>query len=52
VIFLEVDRQSIADVKFLLDYFENKSGLKINFQKSVVIVLELQKRVVQKLLDG
>jgi hypothetical protein len=37
VIFLEADRKSIANVKFLLYYFENMSGLKINYQKSEVI---------------
>jgi hypothetical protein len=37
MIFLEADRKSIANVKFLLYCFENMSGLKINYQKSEVM---------------
>jgi hypothetical protein len=37
MIFLEADRKSIANVKFLLYCFENTSGLKINYQKSEVM---------------
>jgi hypothetical protein len=39
IIFLEVEEQSIANVKFLLYCFDNISGLKINYQKSKVIIL-------------
>jgi hypothetical protein len=43
VIFLEADRQSIANVKFLLYCFENMSGLKINYQKSEVMGIGVTK---------
>jgi hypothetical protein len=39
VICLEIDENSIANTKFLLYYFENMSGLKINYHKSEVMVL-------------
>jgi hypothetical protein len=39
IIFLEAEEQYVANVKFLLYCFENMSGLKINYQKSEVIVL-------------
>jgi hypothetical protein len=43
IIFLEVEEQSISNVKFLLYCFKNMSGLKINYQKSEVIVLGASK---------
>jgi hypothetical protein len=39
VIYLEIDEESIANTKFLLYYFENMFGLKINYHKSEVMVL-------------
>jgi hypothetical protein len=39
VIFMEMDEQTILNVKFLLYCFENMSGLKINYQKSEVCVM-------------
>jgi hypothetical protein len=39
VIFLALDDQSITHTKFLLHCFENMSGLKINYQKSGVLVI-------------
>jgi hypothetical protein len=33
IIFLKAEEQYIANVKFLLYFFENMSGLKINYQK-------------------
>jgi hypothetical protein len=39
VICLEIDEESIANTKFLLYYFENMFGLKINYHKSEVMVL-------------
>jgi hypothetical protein len=39
VICLEVDDESIANIKFLLYYFENMPGLKIDCHKSEVMVL-------------
>lgn len=50
VIFLAMEEQSILHTKFLLYCFENMSGLKVNYQKSEVIVVggmeEDQKNVV------
>jgi hypothetical protein len=37
---LEAEEQYVANVKFLLYCLENMSGLKINYQKSEVIILE------------
>jgi hypothetical protein len=39
VICLEIDEESITNTKFLLYYFENMFGLKINYHKSEVMVL-------------
>jgi hypothetical protein len=39
VIFLALEEQSILHTKFLLYCFENMSGLKLNYQKSDVIVV-------------
>jgi hypothetical protein len=39
IIFLSLGDQSIINTKFLLYYFEDMSGLKINYQKSEVLVL-------------
>jgi hypothetical protein len=39
VIFLALEEQSILHTKFLLYCFENMSGLKVNYQKSDVIVV-------------
>jgi hypothetical protein len=39
VIFLALDEQSIIFTKFLLCCFEDMSGLKINYQKSEVLVI-------------
>jgi hypothetical protein len=39
IICMEVDRASIASVKFLLYCFENMSGLKIYFHKSELVVI-------------
>ena len=53
VLFLELDDSSIATAKFLLYCFEAMSGLKINYQKSEVLVLgvdqEEQERVANLL---
>jgi hypothetical protein len=38
VIFMEMEEQTVVNVKFLLYCFENMSGLKINYQKSEVYV--------------
>jgi hypothetical protein len=38
-IFMEMEEQTVVNVKFLLYCFENMSGLKINYQKSEVYVL-------------
>jgi hypothetical protein len=54
MIFIEADRQSIANVKFLLYCFENMSGLKINYQKSEVIgigISEIECATVANLLN-
>jgi hypothetical protein len=51
IVFLNHDDQSIYNTKFLLYYFEDMSGLKINYEKSEVFVLgcfdEEQKRVAE-----
>jgi hypothetical protein len=39
IIFLEAEEQYVANVKFLLYCLENMSGLKINYQKSELIIL-------------
>jgi hypothetical protein len=39
MICLKIDEDSIANAKFLLYYFENILGLKINYHKSEVTVL-------------
>jgi hypothetical protein len=38
VIFIEINRQSIANVKFFVYCFENMSGLKISYHKSEIFV--------------
>jgi hypothetical protein len=42
IIFLEAEEQYIANVKFLLYCFENMSGLKINYQKGIILYKTLQ----------
>ena len=39
IIFLNLDEQSVITVKIILFYFEALSGLKINYQKSDVLVV-------------
>jgi hypothetical protein len=39
IIFVDVDNQSIINIKFLLYCFENMSGLKINYEKSEIFAL-------------
>jgi hypothetical protein len=39
IIFLEADDEVIVNTKFLLYYFENMSGLRINYHKSEVMVV-------------
>jgi hypothetical protein len=39
IIFLSLDEQTILNAKFLLYYFEDMSGLKINYQKNEVFVM-------------
>jgi hypothetical protein len=43
IIFLEGNRDSITHIKFLLYYFKNMSGLKINYQKSEIMVVGASK---------
>lgn len=40
ILFLNLDEESICNTKFLLCCFEAMSGLKINYQKSEIFVLE------------
>lgn len=40
ILFLDIDEESICNTKFLLYCFEALSGLKINYQKSEIFVLE------------
>jgi hypothetical protein len=51
IIFLNYDDQSIYNTRFLLYYFEDMSGLKINYEKSEIFALgcsdEEQKRVAE-----
>ena len=53
IILIQYDELGIANLKFLLMCFEDMSGLKINYHKSEVIVLnqpaEIQTRVARKL---
>jgi hypothetical protein len=39
IIFVDMDNQSIINIKFLLYCFENMSGLKINYEKSEIFAL-------------
>jgi hypothetical protein len=39
VVFINMDDQSVMNIKFILYYFENMSGLKINYDKSEIFVL-------------
>jgi hypothetical protein len=39
IIFLEADKEVIANAKFLLYYFENMFGMKLNYHKSEVVVV-------------
>jgi hypothetical protein len=47
IIFLNLDDQLIMNIKFLLYYFENMSGLKINYDKSEIFVLGYTPEVEQ-----
>jgi hypothetical protein len=49
IIFLSLDEQTILNAKFLLYCFEDMSGLKINYQKSEVLVMGGQKKIITEL---
>jgi hypothetical protein len=53
VVFVNMDDQSIMNIKFILYCFENMSGLKINYDKSEIFVLgctpEVEQRVAETL---
>jgi hypothetical protein len=51
VIFMEMEEQTVVNVKFLLYCFENMSGLKINYQKSEVYVLGCTKEEEIKVVE-
>jgi hypothetical protein len=44
IIFLSLDEQTILNTNFLLYCFEDMSGLKINYQKSEVLVMGDRRR--------
>jgi hypothetical protein len=49
IIFLSLDEQTILNTNFLLYCFEDMSGLKINYQKSEVLVMGGQKKIITEL---
>ena len=47
VLFLANDERSIASMNFLLFYYEAMSGLKVNYQKSEIMVMGVEEEEQQ-----
>ena len=51
ILFLNLDDETICNTKFLLYCFESMSGLKINYQKSEIFVLEATSEKQKEVAD-
>jgi hypothetical protein len=51
VVFINMDGQSIMNIKFILYCLENMSGLKINYDKSEIFVLGCSPEVEQRVAE-
>lgn len=52
ILFLNLDDESLCNTKFLLYYFEAMSGLRINYQKSDVFLLEVTIEKQREIANG